>query len=212
MKKLLMILVMVFWCNVGVADSPFNFFGIELASNADKYTNSKLEESFNDNHSTNKYSYNPPKDKTNNLFSKYLFETSAVSNTVVEIYAESPYTHSKRVCQQKMLVLRNKVFDLKKKFFSDKYKIVKSGYSETIVPILEKPLNDVPKRTDPFFDINITDLNAPEDITNINFVCWMNNDIPRWRAYIRIRSDSLDRLAGNEHKTYKIDSVNTKGF
>jgi len=197
MKKLLIILVMVSWCNVGVADSPFNFFGIELASNADKYTNSKLEESFNDNHSTNKYSYNPPKDKTNNLFSKYLFETSAVSNTVVEIYAESPYTHSKRVCQQKMLVLRNKVFDLKKKFFSDKYKIDKASSFWT---------------NDSFFSVKISDLNAPEDITNINFVCWMNNDIPRWRAYIRIRSDSLDRLAGNEHKTYKIDSVNTKGF
>ena len=196
-KRFLWILVMVFWCSVGFADSPFNFFGIELDSNADKYTNSKLEESFNDNHSTNKYSFNPPKDKTNNLFSKYTFKTSAVSNTVVDIHAEGSYIHSKKVCQQKMLVLRNKVFDLKKKFFSDKYKIDKASSFWT---------------NDSFFSVKISDLNAPEDITNINFVCWMNNDIPRWRAYIRIRSDSLDRLAGNEHKTYKIDSVNTKGF
>ena len=198
MKKLLGIVVLgLLWCNVGFADSPFIFFGIELGSNADKYTNAKLEKSFDDNHSANKYSFKPPKNKTNDLFSKYTFKTSAVSNSVVDIYAEGPYIHSKEVCQQKMFVLRKKVIDLKKKLFSDKYKIVKSTNFWT---------------NDSFFHIEISDLNAPEDITDIRLVCWVNADISRWKAYIWIRSDSLDELRRKQHMTHKMESVNTKGF
>jgi len=203
MKKLLGILVLgLLWCNVGFADSPYTFFGVEFGSNISQLNNKlkyKLKHRVSDNYPSNTYEFEPI--NRNNMFPNYYFSTTALTNTVKSIKATSDYIYPyKRNCTEKMEILRDKVLEVKRKKFPEKKYIFKSR---------ETAINNKIETT--YYNIDIYETIGSEEIkTTFYFTCLQKDFV--YNAKFYIFRQKLNYLNDVEWRAYIKKKIDTKGF
>ena len=180
------------WCNVGFANSPYIFFGLELGSKTMPKNFKLLYEVSEFNNTFPFYGYEFKPKNPNNLFEKYTFQTSAISKTIVSIHATGLAMYTKNDCIDKMFWLRDKVLELKKKKFSGtKYKFLGT-------------ISD--------FSSSIQIIDGSGEKTFVDFECYKLEYDFSYKPKLKVYSESLQNLGIKEFKKYKKDNVETKGF
>ena len=207
MKKLLLcIFLVLMWCNVVYADSPYTFFGVEFGSNISQLNNKlkyKLKDRVGDKYYywSNTYEFEPI--NRNNMFQNYYFSTTALTNTVKSIEAIGDNFYTRRIdCTETMEILRDKVLEVKRKKFPEKKYIFKSR---------EITINNKIETT--YYYIDIYEIIGSEEIkTTFYFTCRGENKGLFYNPKFYIFSEKLNNLNDIEWRVYKKKKIDTKGF